>query len=129
MAKHSPRYMPDVFDFSRLFVACRSDGLTIENMDDKSEYVGFPHGARILVTGEAGTGKTTFVLALIRSMMAASRANHFDQDAAEKARKLYAKDVAGFDVYYLSTEVRRSGLQSIFYQFGWFCAEPVTEAD
>jgi KaiC/GvpD/RAD55 family RecA-like ATPase len=116
-----PRYLPDVFDFSRLFVACRSDELTAANVAEKRAYVGFPGGARILVTGEAGTGKTTFVLALIRSMIAAARADHYDPDAAAIATTLYGGGPRnGFDVYYLSTEVRYGRLQKIFAQFGWF---------
>lgn len=125
MPDNDPRYLPDLFDFSRLFVKCRCDELTKDNVDDMKPYVGFRQRARILVTGEAGAGKTTFVLAMLRSMIAAARADHFNEDAARVAKRLYAGDASQFDVYYLSTEVRYNRLKDIFAQFGWFTNDSI----
>jgi KaiC/GvpD/RAD55 family RecA-like ATPase len=138
------RYFPPVFDFAQLFTAVRdwraadarwrdtgSNSRTERELAVKNvwrarrevrQFSGFPSQARILITGEAGVGKTTFALALIRAMMVDWEPEWVTIDSRGvpwSPVKQLQKQTTHY-LYYLSTEVNRKRLQYVFGQYGWF---------
>ena len=154
------RYLPALFDMDRLFAASRLGNwgpkpgeIPGEKPAKESpapprilEQAGFVQGSKILIAGEAGSGKTTLVLAMARALMVQwsrhfsavlpdeGRAAHlFGPTSADKAKARGKKDHKEEDSHqfapvehemcFISTEVDLARLQHLFGQYGWFTKE------
>jgi KaiC/GvpD/RAD55 family RecA-like ATPase len=73
---------------------------------------GINFGSTMLLSGPPGAGKTTFALAMVRTMMAEAK-NKQCRDK-EKIRTI---------AYYISSEVHEEHLKKNFKDFGWFAGD------
>jgi KaiC/GvpD/RAD55 family RecA-like ATPase len=132
------RYLPPIFDLARLFPGLRY--VARGTSTTYRELAGFPVGSRILITGEAGSGKTTFALGLVRALMVqwspmfnarARRAGASESATApdiDRSVHFGPARSVGDDGYkatehelcFLSTEMDVDRLEHLFSQYGWF---------
>lgn len=152
------RYLPDILDMERLFAGPRLLGFSgikqpsgnikdqpnSERIKALREQAGFPFGSKILIAGEAGSGKTTLALAMVRNLIVqwSERFNpkdptstnvapqsqfdkriawHFQPDwSAEQPQTDRAWQAEDHELCYVSTEVNHDRLKQLFAQYGWF---------
>src|SRR5437016_384938 len=119
--EQKPRYLPPIFGFDRLFPE-------LDRTPPDVARAGFPDGARILISGEAGCGKTTFALAIIRALMRQWNDPGYLQKGklgvfADPTFSPTSARAAPHQLYYLSTEVDWKRLDRLFGQYGWFARD------
>jgi KaiC/GvpD/RAD55 family RecA-like ATPase len=129
----SRRYLPALFDFESLFadllpLARPGDSCSEEDRAKWQRLAGFPSGSKILITGEAGAGKTTFALATARALMVQWARRRVDDHRQTKQQKPWSyvfepsktEELVDHELCFLSTEVDLPRLQHLFSQYGWF---------
>lgn len=96
------KVLPKLVGFKELFVRSGTDG-----------DLGLPIGSTLLISGPPGAGKTTFALALVRSLFG----KQGDKKEGEQI------------VYYISPEVELERLRKMYGPMGWFENDPVFDVD
>ncbi|MEM7108612.1 MAG: ATPase domain-containing protein [Bacteroidota bacterium] len=90
----------DIVGLKELFLPPKAD----DTGENEEPSWGFRRGSSLLVSGPPGSGKTTFSLAILRSLMRYPRSKN-------KPRSL---------AYYISVEVDRDRLKRMYQDRGWF---------
>jgi len=90
--------------------------LFLKNGDGVSNNPNFPAGSTMVLSGAPGTGKTTFALGLVRSMIR-------DPEGPEDKKNSQSNCKPRHTVYYISTEVNRLRLKRMFEGRGWFAKD------
>lgn len=114
------KYLPDLFEFKSLFP---------KQQRGQNDGIGFPEGSTILISGPPGSGKSTFALAFVRSLIVPEEGKAGNDSDAEISRiwKLENKNSRVLKskarLYYISTEATQSRLARAFADMGWFADE------
>ena len=96
----------DIFGFDRLFVEKTQSRQENKNNEHESR---IPFGSTLLISGAPGAGKTTFALALVRSIML--NKIKYNNDNSKDVKDIFL---------YVSPEVSGEQLKETFAPLGWF---------